>query len=267
MTSKPILLERRGAAVASIRFNRPDALNALDLPSALAFEQACRSVAADPAVRVVILEGAGRAFLAGGDLHALSIDPPRAAQAIIGPMHAGIEILTRLQAPVIGALHGAVAGGGMSVALAPDIAIAADNTRFNMAYVRIGASCDVGASWALPRTIGLRRALELALLGDVIDAPTALAYGLVNRVVPRDALETEVNALAERLAQGPTLALGQLKRLMRASQGRSLEEQLADEQRTFVDIADTPDCREGMAAFLAKRPPRFIGTRAAPRAD
>lgn len=263
MSDHPVVLERRGA-IAAIRFNRPDFLNALDLPSALAFEQACRAIEEDTAVRAVILEGAGRAFLAGGDLHALSVDPPRVAQAIIGPMHAGVQVLARLRAPVIGALHGAVAGGGMSVALAPDIAIAADNTRFTMAYVRIGASCDVGASWALPRMVGTRRALELALLGDVIDAQTALSYGLVNRVVPLAALSDEVNALAERLAQGPTQALGQLKRLMRASLGRTLEDQLADEQRTFVEVAATPDCREGMAAFLEKRAPHFTGA-SAPR--
>lgn len=137
--------------------------------------------------------------------------------------------------------------------------LAAEGTRFNLAYVNIGASCDVGASWALPRLVGLRRALEIAMLGDMFDAATAERMGLINRVVPAAALEAEALAFARRLAQGPTVALGRLRRLMRTSFERDLAGQLDAESAAFRECASSDDFKIGIDAFFAKTKPAFSG--------
>jgi len=245
--------------VAHIRFNRPAVLNAIDVPMANGFLQACQAVSQDKEVRVVVLSGEGRAFIAGGDLAAMKADPVDTAQALIGPMHGGIALLAAMDAPVLASLHGAVAGGGLGVALAADLAIAAEGTRFNLAYVNIGASSDCSTSWALPRLVGMRKAMEIALLGETFDAAEALRIGLVNRVVPAAALQEETGKLARRLADGPPLALGRLKRLIRDSLGRGLQEQLDAEASGFAACAATADFAEGVAAFFDKRPARYQG--------
>ena len=146
-----------------------------------------------------------------------------------------------------------MAGAGVGVALAADLAIAADDTQFNLAYARIGTTPDAGATWLLPRLIGLRRALEMALLTETYDAAEALRLGLVNRVVPSAALEAETDALARRLASGPTLAHGRAKRLIRAALDVTLKEQLEAERATFKESTRTADYLEGVAAFVEKR--------------
>lgn len=254
----PVGLVREGG-VATLCFRRPAVLNALDADTARAFLSHCEALAADGSVRCIVLRGEGRAFMAGGDLAELRDGGAAAADALIEPLHAALRLLAALDAPVVAALHGAVAGAGLSVALAADLAVAAEGTRFNLAYVNIGTSCDLGASWSLPRVVGLRRALEIALLGDTFDAEAALRTGLVNRVVPAAALDAEVDALAARLAGGATLALGRIKRLMRASFDRDLAAQLDAERQAFRASAATADFREGLAAFFGKRPPRFVG--------
>lgn len=245
--------------IAHIRFNRPAVLNAIDVPTANGFLEACRAASEDKEVRVVVLSGEGRAFIAGGDLAAMKASPVETAQALIGPMHGGIALLAAMDAPVLAGLHGAVAGGGLGVALAADLAIAAEGTRFNLAYVNIGASSDCSTSWALPRLVGMRKAMEIALLGETFDAAEALRIGLVNRVVPAAALQEETGKLARRLADGPPLALARLKRLIRDSLGRGLQEQLDAEATGFAVCAATADFAEGVAAFFDKRPPRYQG--------
>jgi 2-(1,2-epoxy-1,2-dihydrophenyl)acetyl-CoA isomerase len=245
--------------IARLRFNRPAQLNALDLVTAAAFESACRSIAADPGVRVVLLSGAGRGFGAGGDLQSFRGDPASAAIAIMEPMHAAVRILTALDAPVVASLHGVVAGGSMSLALACDLAIAAEGTKFNLAYVNIGASCDVSSSYNLPRLVGLRNALGIALLGETFDAAEAHRLGLVNKVVPADRLADETEALVARLAGGATRAMGRLKRLMRASDCNDLATQLDLERDAFRDGTKTEDFAEGLDAFFARRKPVFKG--------
>jgi 2-(1,2-epoxy-1,2-dihydrophenyl)acetyl-CoA isomerase len=245
--------------VARLRFNRPAQLNALDLATATAFEAACREIATTPGVRVVVLSGEGRGFGAGGDLQAFHGDVAAAAVAIMEPMHAGVTILTALDAPVIASLHGVVAGGTMSLALACDLAIAAEGTKFNLAYVNIGASCDVSASYNLPRLVGLRNALQIALMGETFDAAEAFRLGIVNRVVPADQLDAEVERVVAHLARGATAAMGRLKRLMRASATNDLATQLDLERDAFVAGTHTDDFKEGLDAFLARRKPVFKG--------
>jgi 2-(1,2-epoxy-1,2-dihydrophenyl)acetyl-CoA isomerase len=251
------LLVGRDGPIARLQFNRPAQLNALDRATAQAFAQACRDLASDHSVRAVIIDGAGRAFTAGGDLAELRADPTGAAIGLIGPMHEAIVLLAEMRAPVIASLHGAVAGAGMSLALACDFAIAAEGTRFTLAYASIGTSCDLSGSWSLPRLVGLRKALEIALLSEPFDAAEALRLGLINRVVPAAELEAQTLALARRLASGPALAIAQLKRLMHISFEHDLRGQLDAERAAFLRCAATHDFAEGIDAFLAKRAPKF----------
>ena len=255
----PSVVFQREGSVARIRFNRPHALNAVDASLAQAFRAACRSIEKDPAVRVVILSGEGRAFMAGGDIAQFRERPQSISSSLIEPMHEGLLILTNLRAPVIASVHGAVAGGGMSLALACDLVVAAEGTRFSFAYLALGTSCDLGASWTLPRLVGLRRALDIAMCSEAIDAPTALRLGLINRVVPASALGEETERLVARLSCGPPLALGIVKRLMRESFDRDLPSQLSLERDGFKTCAETHDFREGVSAFLEKRRASFQG--------
>ncbi|MEW6255628.1 MAG: enoyl-CoA hydratase-related protein [Pseudomonadota bacterium] len=257
----PVRLDFDGP-IARIRFNRPHVLNAINEPAILAFKNAVERIAASDGVRVVILSGEGKGFLAGGDVgrfHEAGEQAAEVVASIIGPFHSALRTLTSLDQPVIAALHGAVAGAGLSMALAADLAIAAEDAKFTLAYTRIGTSPDGGASWALPRVVGLRKAMELALLSDVIGADEALRIGLVNEVVPAPALAGRVDELAGRLAQGPTHAFGQVKALLRGSFERNLPAQLQAEQEGFLSCVATEDFKEGTAAFVEKRAARFAG--------
>jgi len=247
------------SGIAHLTVNRPEAMNAIHVPMADAFLAQCQAIAQDPSVRVVVLRGAGKAFGVGGDLATLQTDSVNSANALISRLHEAVLILAHLNAPVIASLHSVVAGGSLSLSSACDLAIAAEGTRFNLAYANVAASCDVSASWSLPRLVGLRNALQMALLSDTFDAQEALRLGLVNRVVPAEALEAEVSALANRLAQGPTLAYGKLKRLMRESFQNTLEAQLEAERTQFMASAQTADFKEALDAFLSKRKPNFKG--------
>lgn len=258
MGGAPVQLRRDGA-VATLSFARPGALNALDVATARAFHAACRALADDRGVRAVVVRGEGRAFGVGGDLAAMAGDATAVADELIASMHAGVVLLAALDAPVIASLHGAVAGGSMSLACACDLALAAEGTTFNLAYARIGASCDLSSSWHLPRLVGLRNAMQIALLSDTFDAAEALRLGLVSRVVPAADLERETMALARRLASGPTLAYGRLKRLLRQSFVNDLPSQLDAEAEAFRASTRTHDFAEGAAAFLGKRAAAFEG--------
>ena len=254
----PLLLERNGA-IATLRFNRPDALNAINVPMANAFLAAVQSIAADPGVRAVVLCGNGRGFMAGGDLATLRAEPVQGAIDILTPLNAALQLLAQMNAPVIAQVHGAAAGAGLSLVLMADYVIAAEGTRFNLAYINLGTSCDVGASWALPRIVGVRQALEIALLSEAFTADDALRLGLINRIVPAEHLDTAAAALIDRVAHGPTLAYGAMKRLMRASFDRDLDTQLIAETAAFAGCAATQDMRTGIEAFFEKKPAVFEG--------
>lgn len=255
------LLHWREGAVAHIRFNRPQALNAIDVPMAQGFLRACEQIAGDPQVRAVWMSAEGRAFMAGGDIGAMaSPDPVVVAKLLISGMHGGLRLLAQIDAPIVASVQGAVAGGGLGLVLGgADLIVAAEGTRFGVAYPLIGASCDCSTSWSLPRLVGVHRALELALLGDNIDAAEAMRLGLCNQVVPAAELEAETRRLVERLASGPTVALGRLRRLIRESHQSSFEDQLEAEATGFQECAATRDFSEGVNAFLAKRRPQFQG--------
>lgn len=256
----------RAGAIASITLNRPKALNALDLQMVEELSAITSQLEADASLRCVVLTGAGDNFMAGGDIktfHQGLADPAekrkREFEHMIGEVHAAITRLRRMPCPVIAAVRGAVAGFGFSLMSACDLALAADNAYFTLAYCHIGVSPDGGATYALPRVVGAKMAMEIALLGDRFDARRALELGLVNRVVPLGELEAETAQLAARLAQGPTAVYARTKRLINGSLNNSLAEQLQAEQDCFAASAASPDFAEGVRAFVEKRKPKFSG--------
>lgn len=250
--------------VAVVELNRPEAYNALNPEMARELRQAINGTAGDDAVRCVIIRGAGQNFMAGGDLkafHSILAKGPWQRKAEIEKLfpdvNATILAVRRMPKPVIASVRGAAAGFGVSLMAACDLTIAAEDSVFSIAYRHIGLSPDGGLTWFLPRLVGLRRATEMVLLGEEFDAATAHSIGLVYRVVPPSTLETETQDLARRFASGPALALGHAKTLLHAASEATLESQLTLEKECFVDCFGTADCREGVTAFVEKRPPRF----------
>jgi len=248
--------------IATLAFNRPEVFNALDEEMILAFRALCETFADDASVRCVVLRGEGAAFLAGGDValfHSRLDELPAMIRRLARELYFGVLALRRMPKPVLASVHGAVAGAGLSLMAACDLVIAADDARFSLAYSRIGASPDGGATYFLERALGPRKALELALLSEPFDAATAFSLGLVARVVPLAVLAEETGALAKRLAAGPTIAYAETKRLIRISAEHSLEQQLEEEAQAFARCARTEDMREGVTAFVEKRKPHFRG--------
>lgn len=249
-------------AVARLTLARPDAANAIDLTLARELMHAALRCDEDPQVRAVLLSGSGRFFCSGGDIAGFAAageGMPALIKEMTTYLHAALSRLARMRAPVVVAVNGAAAGAGMSLACAGDLALAAESARFTMAYTRVGLAPDGSSSWYLPRLVGSRRALELMLTNRTLGAAEALDWGLVSRVVPDDELEAEGLALARSLAEGPTEAYAHCKRLVMLSAGESLETQMEHESRAIADAARTRDGREGVAAFRAKRTPRFEG--------
>jgi 2-(1,2-epoxy-1,2-dihydrophenyl)acetyl-CoA isomerase len=259
--SPELVTVRVERGIAHLRFNRPDALNAVNEALAVAWREAVMRIRSDEDVRVVVLSGEGRSFMVGGDLRSFHGDLDNAGETaarIIDPLNEGLLALAACDAPVIASVQGAVAGAGMSIALGADFCIAAETAVFNMAYARIGASLDAGGSWFLPRSVGLRKAMSIALLCEPIGANEAFELQLVNKVVPPEMLEQETTSLATKLAQGATPALGRIRRLLRGSLQRGLAEQLAAERDAFVEGTDTSEFREGVDAFVRRRLPVYL---------
>lgn len=258
-TTLPPLHVHQHEGVATITFARPQALNAINVQMAHALRDTARQLTQDASVRCIVLRGEGRAFMAGGDLPTLQADPVQGAKDLIEPLNEAVALLAAGNAPVIAQVHGAAAGAGLSVMLQADFVLAAEGTQFNMAYVKLGASCDVGASWALPRLVGLRHALEIALLSEPLNTDYALGLGLINQVLPAAELDAAVKQLANQLASGPTQAYGHMRRLMRNSWEHTLPQQMEAEAQAFVHCAKTEDFSRGLSAFFAKQPAPFIG--------
>jgi 2-(1,2-epoxy-1,2-dihydrophenyl)acetyl-CoA isomerase len=249
-----------GTMVATITLDRPDALNALTVPMKQALLAAFRKVARDGAVRAVILTGAGRAFCAGQDLRErLQPDAAPLGIEVRDRYNPIIRAMRSLPKPIVGAINGVAAGAGASLAMACDIRIASDAASFALAFGRVGLVPDSGATWFLPRLVGVTRAAELTLLGDSVTAADAVRLGLVGRVVPAAELATEARAIAARLAAGAPRAMAMTKQALNAAWQHDLDAAL-DYEAHLQDIAGrTNDHAEGLAAFMEKRSPRFTG--------
>lgn len=248
--------------VARITLNRPDSANAVNGQMALDLFKAILHCDENPAVRAVLLTSTGHIFCAGGDLKEfakLGEDLPAHIKEITVYLHATISRMARMTAPVIAAVNGIAGGAGLSLVCACDLVVAADTARFTMAYTRSGLTPDGSSTYFLPRRVGLGRALELTLTNRVLSAQEALDWGLISRVLPAGDLMQETTALATQLATGPTLAFGSAKRLLQLSMTESLETQMEHEAQAIANITRTADSREGIAAFLEKRPPEYKG--------
>ena len=246
--------------IAEITFNKPAKLNAIDWRLAERIVEALSAVESDASVRVVILKGSGRAFMAGGDLadfHTAGERAPEAVSRLIEPFHELIRRIRTLRVPVVAAVHGAVAGGGVAIALVCDFVVAADDAVFTPAYLRIATNPDGGTTWSVVRLLGERRAMEWLMLGEPMSASRAAELGLINRVVERDDVDAAARSLARTIAAGPPHAQASLKRLVWQASGSTFEAQLEAEATGFLALSATADFREGVAAFFERRPPRF----------
>jgi 2-(1,2-epoxy-1,2-dihydrophenyl)acetyl-CoA isomerase len=250
------------SGVAYLRLSRPEEHNGLTPEVVTGLVDAVGLCDGPPEVRAVLISAEGRNFSVGGDVNQLAQQAHRLAdelQALIGPYHAALTALAALPIPVVCAVQGVVAGGALGMLWSADVVLAASDLQLTTAFARLGLSGDGGSSWALPHLVGIRRAKQLLLNSDLLNADQALEWGLVDRVVPREALQQEAEAEVQRLAAGPTVAYAHIKRLLRTSLESSWPEQLAAERAAMVDCGRTGDAREGVVAFTEKRTPKFEG--------
>lgn len=258
-----VLTVEDAGGVRTLTMNRPEAFNSLtvDLKHALLAE--VQRAAGDETVRAVVLTGSGRGFCAGQDLreHAALLDAadPEPLSTVSEHYNPLISALAGLPKPTVAAVNGMAAGAGASLACACDLRVAAASAQFLMAFTKVGLSVDSGASWTLPRLVGYGRAMEMLLLAEPVGAEHALTVGLVNQVVADEQALGVAQQLAGRLAAGPTAAYAKIKEAMAAAATADLPEALSVEAGTQAEAAATADHREGVAAFLAKRDPRFTG--------
>ena len=248
--------------VAHITLNRPKAANALNQEMAQELLRTVLRCDEDPAVRAVLISGAGEVFCVGGDLKSFSEQGehlPHHLKEVTTYLHAAVSRMARMDPPVVAAVHGAAAGAGMSLACACDLLLAGESSHFTMAYSNAGLTPDGSSTYYLPRLVGLKRALELTLTNRRLSAEEAMDWGIVTRVVPDEDLSEDAAALASQLAAGATKALGAAKRLLRSGWTETLETQMEHETQTIADMARTVDAREGIAAFLEKRQAEFVG--------
>lgn len=263
MSYDTIQLEMRDS-VCVLTLNRPDRLNALTVEVAKDFKAAIAE-AIERGARAIVLTGSGRAFSAGGDLREMQeiakkdgrveafFDEP------LRLLNEAIVLIRETPVPFIAAVNGVASGGGCNLALACDLVIAAESARFNQAFIKIGLTPDCGGTFMLPRLVGWKRATELLFTGDLVGAKAAAEMGMINSVTPDEELMSRAMAMAEKLAQAPTAAIAEIKKLLEASAKNDLRSQLDLERETQIESGKTKDFVEGVSAFLEKRPPRFVG--------
>lgn len=251
-------------AVGLITFTRPATLNSLTFEVYRELTDLFADLEKEPSVRSVVITGEGRGFCSGGDQHAIikelfSRDMP----GLVDFTRMTCDLIRNMRAlrkPIISAVNGTAAGAGAVIALASDLRVASDTSKIAFLFVKVGlAGADMGAAYLLPRVVGLSRATELLMLGDVVDAVTAEKYGLFNRVVPQEKCLPEAMALAERLAKGPTFALGMTKEILNTQMHMDLFQALDNEARAQAVCMQTTDFREAYDAFSNKRTPNFQG--------
>jgi len=264
MSFETIQLEMRDAGTAVITLNRPAALNALTVAMGQEFRSAMTE-ARERGARAIVITGAGRAFCAGGDLREMRelADKEGRIQAFfdepLNLIHGCIRLIRETPLPVIAAVNGVATGGGCNFALACDLVLAAESAQFNQAFIKIGLTPDCGGTYILPRLVGWKRATELLMTGDMVDARRAAAMGMINAVVADEELMPEALKLAQRLASAPTAALARIKTLLDESATNNYNAQLDLEHKAQIQSGQTKDFSEGVAAFIEKRPPRFRG--------
>ncbi len=261
MSAPAVQVETRGA-VALVTLNRPESGNALNLQMAMDLLAAAMTCARNSAVRAVVLSGAGRHFCFGGDLRAFGTRSPAGddyIRELTTYLHAAISQFVRMDAPVLAAVNGTAAGAGVGLVAMADLALGARSSNFNLAYTQAGLTPDAGTTFLLPRTLGLKRTMELLLRNRLLAAEEALAWGLLNEVVADQELLPRALEIAEKLSHGASGAFGATKRLIAHSLG-ALESQMVLEGETIARHAVGPEGREGVSAFLEKRKPRFPDT-------
>lgn len=255
------------AGVATLTMNRPESRNALSMEMRSSLSDVLHDIETDDSIRCVVLKGAGDHFMAGGDVKGMaesvkvksSTEMRKEFILRIHDLHTIMFAMRRMPKPIIASCKGAAAGAGVSLALACDLVIAAEDAFFTLAYCKIGTSPDGSSSFHLPRAVGIKKAMEIALLGDRFDAQTAKDIGMINFVVPTGKLESETTKLANRLASGPTHVYGNTKALFYRSLESEFESQLQAEAEYFSDCASRADFAEGVTAFVEKREANFTG--------
>lgn len=256
------VLESREGAILTLTLNRPDKLNALNVELVQALLRGLERAAQDDSIRCVILTGAGRAFCSGGDLNLLrEVRTRNATHELEALLRAGIKFVLAMRdlpKPVVGAINGPAAGAGMNVALACDVRIASDRASFGQTFAKVGLFPDYGGTWLLPRIAGAA-AQELFYSGDMISAQEAQRLGIVNHVVPHDALEPKARALAEKLAAAPPVAARGIKQSLFGAEREALERALEFEASKQIECFASEDSLEGFNAFFEKRQPKFKG--------
>ncbi len=267
--SDTVLFSTDGA-VATITLNRPESLNAMNPEMLDTMFKVAQQAADDPAIRCVVITGNGRAFSAGGDVKAMAGSPSRNdGPPSDRPVLSGVEnlrqqeeisrLLSEMPKPTIAAINGVAAGAGLSVALAADLRVASDQSRFTTAFAKVGFSGDFGGTWLLQRLVGPMKAKELYFMSDVFDANRALELGLVSKVVPHDNLMDETMALAQKLAAGPTLAYGRIKDNFAFGATNTFADTLTREAQNMIASGQTADHKNAARAFVEKAQPVFEG--------
>jgi 2-(1,2-epoxy-1,2-dihydrophenyl)acetyl-CoA isomerase len=256
------VLYEKDNGVANIALNRPEKLNAFDGTLHDELYKALGDAAEDDEIRCIVVRGEGRGFSAGADLAQVVREAdgdPDLGEYLRGTYSRLVKRMVRVEKPIIAAVHGPVYGAGVGLALACDLRIAAVNTKFSVAFIKIGLMPDAGVTFLLPRVVGLGRAMEMSMLGDAVEAEEAYRIGLVNKVVADESLPEEVRNLAEHLATMPTAALGRIKDSLYSSFETDLETALETEAEGQTFCGFTQDHKEGVTAFFEKREARFVG--------